>query len=111
MIPANLDVDLFRKSELYFRALLSFRWCGELSCEESHHSCEVAGVSLYWEGGRELGSVHTGGPREQNQFNRGTSLAVQWSGLRASTAEGPGSIPGPGTRIPQAAWHGQKTPI
>ena len=28
-------------------------------------------------------------------------LAVQWLGLHASTAEGPGSIPGWGTEIPQ----------
>ena len=27
---------------------------------------------------------------------------VQWLGLRASTAEGLGSIPGRGTKIPQA---------
>ena len=36
------------------------------------------------------------------------SLAVQWSGLRALTAQGPGSIPGRGTEIPQAAWCSQK---
>ena len=34
---------------------------------------------------------------------------VQWLGCHALTAEGPGSIPGRGTKIPQAAWHGQKT--
>ena len=33
---------------------------------------------------------------------------VQWLGLSAFTAEGPGSIPGPGTKIPQAAWRGQE---
>ena len=38
----------------------------------------------------------------------GTSLAVQWLVLRASNAGGTGSIPGWGTRIPRAAWHGQK---
>ena len=38
----------------------------------------------------------------------GTSLVVQWLGLRAVTAEGPGSIPGRGAKIPQAIWHGQK---
>ena len=36
------------------------------------------------------------------------SLVVQWLGLRASTAEGRGLIPGWGTKIPQAAWCGQK---
>ena len=39
----------------------------------------------------------------------GNSVAVQWLGLGASTAGGTGSIPGQGTRIPQAAWwRGQK---
>ena len=41
---------------------------------------------------------------------RGTSLAVQWLRLCASTAGGAGSIPGQGTTIPHAAWCGQKTP-
>ena len=36
------------------------------------------------------------------------SLAVQWLGLHAFTAEGPGSIPDWGTKIPQAARHSQK---
>ena len=39
----------------------------------------------------------------------GTSLAVQLGlGLRAFAAEGLGSIPGRGTKIPQAMWRGQK---
>ena len=38
----------------------------------------------------------------------GTSLAVQWLGLPAPTAEGTGSIPGRGTTIPHAPRHGQK---
>ena len=38
----------------------------------------------------------------------GTSLAVQWLGLRASTAGGTGSIPGQGTKIPHAVWCSQK---
>ena len=33
---------------------------------------------------------------------------VQWLGLRAFTAEGPGSIPGWGTKILQAATAAQK---
>ena len=37
----------------------------------------------------------------------GTSLAVQWLGLSTSTAQGAGSIPGQGTKIPQAVWCGQ----
>ena len=35
------------------------------------------------------------------------SLAVQWLGLRTFTAQGPGSFAGWGTKIPQAAQHGQ----
>ena len=33
---------------------------------------------------------------------------VQWLGLHASTAEATGSIPGPGTKTPQAIGCGQK---
>ena len=36
-------------------------------------------------------------------------LAFQWLGLRVFAAEGPGSIPGQGTKIPQATQRGQKT--
>ena len=35
-------------------------------------------------------------------------LVVQWLGLSALTARGPGSISGWGTKIPQATQHGQK---
>ena len=38
----------------------------------------------------------------------GNSLAVQRLGLHASTAGGPGSIPGRGTKIRQAFWSDQK---
>ena len=38
----------------------------------------------------------------QNLRYFGNSLAVQWSGLGTFTAEGLGSIPGQGTKIPQA---------
>ena len=38
----------------------------------------------------------------------GNSLVVQWLGLHIFTASGLGSIPGQGTKIPQAASHGQK---
>ena len=34
-------------------------------------------------------------------------LVVQWLGLRASTALSAGSIPGRGTKIPQATCHNQ----
>ena len=43
--------------------------------------------------------------------NRGNSLVVQWLGLHAFpafTAEGVGSIPGLGTKNPQATQHSQK---
>ena len=39
----------------------------------------------------------------------GTSLVVQWLGLCAFTAEGPGLIPGWGDKILQAVWYGQKS--
>ena len=39
----------------------------------------------------------------------GNSLVVKWLGLRAFTAKGQGSIPGQGTKIPQAVWCSQKT--
>ena len=38
----------------------------------------------------------------------GYSLAVQWLGFRAFTAEGLGSVPGRGTKMPQASLHGQE---
>ena len=34
---------------------------------------------------------------------------VQWLGIHAFTAKGPGSIPGQRTEIPQAMQHSQKT--
>ena len=37
----------------------------------------------------------------------GNSLAVHWLGFRTFTAEGAGSIPGRGTKTPQAARSGQ----
>ena len=38
------------------------------------------------------------------------SLVVQWLGRHTFTAQGAGSIPGRGTKILPAAWHGKKTP-
>ena len=38
----------------------------------------------------------------------GTSLAIQWLRLQASTAGGVGSIPGLGTKLLHAAWHSQR---
>ena len=40
----------------------------------------------------------------------GSSLVVQWLGLHASTAGGPGSIPGQGTKIPQCRTVRPKKP-
>ena len=42
------------------------------------------------------------------ELNLGNSLAVQWLGLGTFTAKVPGSIPGQGTKIPQAKSLGQK---
>ena len=39
----------------------------------------------------------------------GTSLVAQWLRLHAPEAGDMGSIPGQGTKIPHAAWHGEKT--
>ena len=38
----------------------------------------------------------------------GNSVVVQWIGLGALTARGPGLIPGWGTKVPHAAWRSQK---
>ena len=38
-------------------------------------------------------------------------MAVQWLGLCAFTAEGLGSIPGQGTKIPQAKKKEKKAPL
>ena len=35
-------------------------------------------------------------------------MVVQWVRLGIFTAEGPGSVPGQGTKIPRAMRHGQK---
>ena len=46
--------------------------------------------------------------KNNNKKNLGTSLVAQWLRLRASNAEGAGSIPGQGTRIPHAMRRSQK---
>jgi len=48
------------------------------------------------------------GKHYRNIFKEGTSLAIQWLGLRTFTAKGLGSIPGRGTKIPQAVQHSQR---
>ena len=51
------------------------------------------------------------GNLEKNKIwtnNCGNSLAVQWLGLHAFTAEGLGSVPGGGAKMPQAAQYSQK---
>ena len=42
------------------------------------------------------------------EINWGTFLAVQWLRLCASNAADVSSNTGQGTKIPYAAWHGQK---
>ena len=46
--------------------------------------------------------------KKKKNWMFGASLAVQWLRLRASTAGGTGLIPGQGTKILHAMWHGQK---
>ena len=59
-------------------------------------------------GGREfknwLKKPHT----HTHTHTKENSLVVQWLGLGSFTAKGPGSIPGWGTKIPQAMQRGQK---
>ena len=47
-------------------------------------------------------------PENQNDPSWGSSLAVQWSECRTSTAGRVGATPGPGTEVLQAACCGQK---
>ena len=42
------------------------------------------------------------------KYRCGASLVVQWLRLHPSIAGGTGLIPGLGTKIPHAAWYGQK---
>ena len=44
----------------------------------------------------------------EKEGNSGKSLMVESLGLRAFTAEGPGSIPGSKTKMPQVTLHSQK---
>ena len=46
--------------------------------------------------------------QQQQQKTPGNSLAVQWLRSHAFTAEGPGSIPGGRTKIPQVPRHSQE---
>ena len=55
----------------------------------------------------QAGSENLGLRRKpKNKYNKGTSLGVQWLRLHASTAGGPGLIPGGGTEIPHATRQG-----
>ena len=38
----------------------------------------------------------------------GNSLVIQWLGLHALTAKGPGYIPRLETKLPQAVWYSRK---
>ena len=48
----------------------------------------------------DMGIIKPTGP--QIRMDKGSSLVVQWLELHTFTAEGAGSIPGWGTKIPQA---------
>ena len=53
--------------------------------------------------------LHSYGRQDQNRKSQsGNSLVVQWLGRCALTAEGPGSVPGRGTKISQAVWPSKK---
>ena len=63
---------------------------------------------LHVETGACFGAVVKRNEVRYKKGEKGTSLVVQWLGLRAFTAEGPGSVPGWGTEIPQAVRGSQK---
>ena len=44
----------------------------------------------------------------KDRVKHGNSLSVQWLRLGAFTPWAQGLIPGQGTKIPQAPWHGKK---
>ena len=66
----------------------------------------------HWQGCGEKGTlVHCWWEcnwRFLKKLKMGNSLAVQWLGLCSFTVEATGSIPGRGTKIPQAVQRGQK---
>ena len=68
------------------------------------HFCILTGVADTWF----YAFVKAHGNLHQKQWFTGTSLTVQWLGLHVSTAGIIGSIPGQGTKIPQAAQCHQK---
>ena len=53
----------------------------------------------------EINGIHTCSLKKETA---GNSLAVQWLGLEAVTAKGPGSVPSLGTKTPRTSRHGQK---
>ena len=48
---------------------------------------------------------------QDSNTSLGNLLAVQWLGLSTSSARAAGSIPGSGTKITHAMWHGQNIKI
>ena len=79
--------------------------CQGGSCQNSYQPhCQGAGSSEIWRPHQSIISLNT---------ERGNSLVVQKLGLHVLTAEGLGSIPGQGTKIPQAVGKKKKgeTPI
>ena len=65
------------------------------------------GNTLSWTGWLKDRNIFSHRSESSKSKNQGTSLAVQWLGLCASTAGGTGSIPGQGTKILQASQCGQ----
>ena len=61
----------------------------------------LGGVTLSETRERKTETVYFNVYMESKKQNKGDSLAVQWLGLRASTAEGPGLDP----------WSGNQDPI
>ena len=95
-------------------------WSGTRQDEDARHLFNVvleAKIAFSTNGARTIGYPHAKKKKKtesrlhtlhRNYLKMGTCLAVQWLRLHASTAGGTGSIPGQGTKIPHAAWRGQK---
>ena len=64
-------------------------------------------ISVYSQSCATITTVHFGTFSSHQKETPGTSVAVQWLRLQAPNVGGVGLIPGRGTKIPHAAWHGQ----
>ena len=81
------DNSLITLGHLYSNLSFSEPGCSNTSSEECFPPWPLGAVAMH--------DVHPG-----------SSLVVQWLGLHARSAEGPGSTPGWGIKIPQKAQHG-----